>query len=180
MRKILYVFGMLGFMLACTGVPDFSNIPSISFSNVRVITKEEPGQLGTTKKDSVIISINFQDGDGDLGITSTELAALKKTYGDSLKTYLIDVYVKKNGKFLKSNPKEKFGGDILYHLKEGTKSGPIEGILDYSVNFEYGLYQGVPYMTGKNDTLKFAVTLKDRALNVSNTIETNEFVVYKQ
>jgi hypothetical protein len=179
MRKILYIFGMLSFMFACTGVPDFSNIPYISFNNIRVITKEEPGQLGTTKKDSVIISVNFQDGDGDLGITSAELAALKKIHGDSLKTYLVDIFVKKNGKFLKSNPPEKFGGDILFHLKEGNKSGPIEGILDYSVNFEYGLFQGIPYMTGKSDTVKFAVTLKDRALNVSNTIETTEVVIYK-
>ncbi len=180
MRKILYVFGMLGLVCACTGVPEFSNIPLISYNNVRVITKEEPGLLNVTKKDSVVVSINFQDGDGDLGFTADELAVFKKIYGDSLKTYVIDVFVKKNGKFLESKPKEKFGGDVLFHLKEGSKSGPIEGVLDYSVNFEYGLYQGIPYMTGKNDTLKFAVTIKDRALNVSNKIETNEFVVYKQ
>lgn len=180
MRKILYVFGMLGFMLACTGVPEFSNTPYISFNNIRVITTETPGLLNATKKDSVVVSINFQDGDGDLGVTATELEALKKIHGDSLKTFVMDLYVKQNGKFVKSNPKEKFGGDIAFHLKEGTKSGPIEGVVDYSVNFIYGLYQGIPYMTGKNDTLKFAVTLKDRVLNVSNTVETSEFVVYKK
>ncbi|MBB6003402.1 hypothetical protein [Arcicella rosea] len=179
MKKILYIFGFLALIVSCTGLPDFSNIPSISYNNVRIITKLS-GINGTNKTDSLILSINYQDGDGDLGITKDELAALKKIHGDSLKTFVIDVYVKKNGKFLRSDPKEKFGGDILFHLKESSKPGPIEGVIDYSVPFVYGLYDGVPYMTGKNDTLKFAVTLKDRALNVSNTIETPEFVIYKQ
>lgn len=180
MRKILYVFGMLGFMLACTGVPEFSNTPYISFNNVRVITTETPGVLSAAKRDSVVVSINFQDGDGDLGFTTAELIALRKIYGDSLKTFVIDVFVKKNGKFIQSYPKEKFGGDIAFHLKEGSKSGPIEGVVDYSTTFPYGIYKGIPEMTGKNDTLKFAVTLKDRALNVSNTVETSEFVVFKK
>lgn len=167
-------------MISCTGLPDFSNTPIISYNNVRIITKEEPGLFGATKTDSLILSINYQDGDGDLGFTKEEIDALRKVYGDSLKTFVIDVYVKQKGKFLKSNPKEKFGGDIGFHLKEGSKPGPIEGVIDYSVPFIYGLYEEIPFLTGKNDTLKFAVTLKDRALNVSNTIETPEFVIYKE
>ncbi len=179
MKKILYIFGFLTLIVSCTGLPDFSNTPSISYNNVRIITKLA-GIYGTDKTDSLILSINYQDGDGDLGFTKEELAALKKVYGDSLKTFVVDLYVKQKGKFLKSDPKEKFGGDIGFHLKESSKSGPIEGVIDYSVPFIYGLYDKIPYLTGKNDTIKFAVTLKDRALNVSNTIETPEFVIYKE
>ncbi|MEA5258243.1 hypothetical protein VB264_10670 [Arcicella aquatica] len=180
MRKNLYIFSFLVLMFSCTGVPDFSNIPSISYNNLRIITTEKPTQLGVTKKDSVIISINFQDGDGDLGFNTQEFAALQKKYGLDVRTFLIDLYVKKNGKFVLSDPSVKFGGNILFHLKDGTKAGPIEGVVDYSVNFEYLNFAGIPNLTGKKDTVKFEITIKDRAMNTSNTTETPEVVIFNQ
>lgn len=165
-------------MLACTGEPDFSFIPEIGFNDIRVITNTSQGLLGVTKKDSVIMTVNFQDGNGDLGFTPAELTLLKKTTGDSLQTFVVDIWVQKNGKFLRSNPKEKFGGNIPIRFKQGSKAGPIEGSIDYSVSFEYNVFQGIPYLTGKRDTVKFAVQIKDRALNKSNVVETTPVVVY--
>jgi hypothetical protein len=178
MKKILYFFGFLALTCACTGVPDFSFTPEISFNNIRVITTESEGGLGISKKDSVVMSINFQDGNGDLGITNLELANLKKTKGDSIKTFVVALYVAKNGKFIKSNSNEQFSGNIPIHFKEGTKAGPIEGTIDYSAIFLYNVFAAIPNLTGKNDTVKFELTIKDRALNVSNTIQTSPVVIY--
>ena len=177
-NKILYISSICLLMFACTGEPNFSFIPEISFNNVQVSTVSSQGLLGVTKKDSVIMTVNFQDGDGDLGFTPNELINLKKTTGDSLQTFVVDIYVQRNGKFLKSNPKEKFGGNIPIRFKQGSKAGPIEGKIDYSATFEYNVFQGIPYLKGKNDTIKFAVQIKDRALNKSNVVETTPIVIY--
>jgi hypothetical protein len=177
-KKFLYIPFLCLLLFACTGEPDFSFIPEISFNNVKVVTLTSEGLLGITKKDSVVMTVNFQDGDGDLGFTPAELTAIKKTTGDSLQTFVVDIFVQKNGKFLKSNPKEKFGGNIPIRFKQGSKPGPIEGTVDYSATFEYNVFQGIPLMTGKRDTVKFAIQIKDRALNKSNVVETNPVVIY--
>ena len=177
-NKILYISSICLLLFACTGEPDFSNIPEINFNNIRVLTVSSQGLLGVTKKDSVVMTVNFQDGDGDLGFTPAELILLKKTTGDSLQTFVADIYVQRNGKFLRSNPKEKFGGNVPIRFKQGSKPGPIEGTIDYSATFEYNVFQGIPYLKGKNDTIKFAVQIKDRALNKSNVVETTPIVIY--
>lgn len=51
----------------CFNPPEFSVVPSIRFEGVRV--KEVPGP---NTPDSLIISIGFEDGDGNIGIASTE------------------------------------------------------------------------------------------------------------
>ncbi len=177
-NKILYISSVCLLMFACTGEPDFSFVPEIGFNDVRILTVSSQGLLGITKKDSVVMRVNFQDGDGDLGFTPAELILLKKTTGDSLQTFVVDIYVQKNGKFLKSNPKEKFGGNIPIRFKQGSKAGPIEGTVDYSATFEYNVFQGIPYLKGKNDTIKFAIQIKDRALNKSNVVETTPVIIY--
>jgi len=177
-NKILYIPALLLLMLACTSEPDFSYVPSISFNSIQLLTTEKQGLLGISKKDSVIITVDFQDGDGDLGFTPEELAKLKKTTGDSLQTFIVDVLVSKNGKFVKSNPKEKFGGNVPIRFKQGSKAGPIEGTIDYSALFEYNVFQGIPLLTGKRDTVKFEIQIKDRALNASNKVETTPIIIY--
>ena len=177
-NKTLFISSVCLSMFACTGEPDFSFIPEIGFNNVRVLTVTSQGLLGVAKKDSVIMTVNFQDGDGDLGFTPAELITLKKTTGDSLQTFVVDIYVQRNGKFVRSFPKEKFGGNFPIRFKQGSKPGPIEGTVDYSATFEYNVFQGIPFLKGKSDTIKFAIQIKDRALNKSNVVETSPVVIY--
>ena len=174
-------------MFACTGEPDFSNIPEISFNSVKILTTQKQSSLGTTKKDSVILTINFQDGDGDLGFSEDDFKSLVKTQGDSVQTFDVKIFVSKNGKFIRSYPKEKIGGNLKggiikdntdVRFRKGSKSGPIEGTIDFGTKFEYGIFQGIPYLTGKNDTVKFSIQIMDRALNRSNVVETTPVVIY--
>ncbi len=187
-NKILLIAFVSFLVSSCVGEPQFSYVPEIGFNNIRIITTEKPGDLGTTKKDSVIITIDFKDGDGDLGFTDADYQALIKKTGDSVQTIDINIFVSKNGKFIKSNPKEKIGGNLKggnekdkdARFKKGSLSGPIEGTIDFSTKFEYKLFQGIPYLTGKSDTVKFTVQIMDRALNKSNIVETTPIVLYQK
>jgi hypothetical protein len=55
---------------ACFDAPEFNIIPEITFNKIKF--KEVPG--GGTN-DSLILTINFRDGDGDLGINPDEVEA---------------------------------------------------------------------------------------------------------
>ena len=168
-------------MFACTGEPDFSNVPEIGFNKIELFFLKSLNKFGQAeKRDSVVITINFQDGDGDLGanLTQAEILKLVQANDDRLKTFIVDTYVSKNGKFIKSNLADPNGGFLPIRLKDGTKSGPIEGTIAYSTVYTYGLFGGDVLLKGKNDTLKFAVQIKDRALNKSNVVETTPIFIY--
>lgn len=180
-NKFLLIACLSIFVLACTGEPDFSFTPEIGFNSIQVFFPQSLGKLGVPeKRDSVVITIDFKDGDGDLGtnLTQKELTELALKNDPKLKNFIVDTYVSKNGKFIKSDFADPNGGFLPFKLKNGSKNGPIEGTIDYSIIFTYGLIQdGTPF-TGKRDTVKFAVTIKDRANNLSNTVETTPIVVY--
>lgn len=181
-NKILIISCLSLFVLACTGEPDFSFIPEIGFNSIQVITTSSPDILGNiSKRDSVVISIDFKDGDGDLGFSEEDYKALVKKTGDSVKTIDVNIFVSKNGKFVKSNPSEKIGGNLKgFRFKQGTKPGAIEGVIDYSTSFGYSNYDKIPGLTGKSDTVKFSVQIMDRALNKSNITETTPIILYKK
>ena len=68
MRKLAGMFMIVLFSLgACVQEPSFSSTPVIQFKAIQKITKtSNDGFGGTTKIDSVIMSINFQDAEGTL------------------------------------------------------------------------------------------------------------------
>jgi hypothetical protein len=86
------------FVWSCVKEPEFSTTPAISFSSIQKITKtSNDGFGGKTKIDSIIMSIRFEDGDGDLGITAAEMKENAK-YKD-FRNFEVDVLLKKNGKY---------------------------------------------------------------------------------
>ena len=177
-------------MSACISEPEFSNIPAISFNNVGVFTNENQDILGNkTKKDSVVITVNFQDGDGDLGFSKDDLDSyVKKTKDSSFKSFIVDLLIYKNGKFInrslvdeRGKPREKIGGNLPFRFKQSTsKAGPIEGTIDFSTIFNPLITSGIPELKAKNDTVKFTIQIIDRALNKSNIVETTPVVLFKK
>jgi hypothetical protein len=67
----LAIVGML-IIAACNRAPELPVIPNITFENIEF--KEVDGP------DSLIITIYFQDGDGDLGLTSSDIYEQYKPY----------------------------------------------------------------------------------------------------
>jgi hypothetical protein len=136
-------------MLGCVSEPTFDVIPYIGFNSARIITKTSSDLLGnTTKRDSLILTINFQDGDGDLGLTQDDYKKLILIQ-PNLRTFDVDLYVKKKGTYIKSTPSFPLGGNHFQRYKEGDKPGPIEGSIDFSINFDYNNFSGIPSLTGK-------------------------------
>lgn len=185
MKKItLYLFGIL-LMSSCLTDPNFSNVPEISYNTQTIITTQTPDALGNiTLRDSVILSINFQDGDGNLGITQGEFAGTTVTNPSvkGLKVYDLKLYVQKNGVFKESSPAIPLSGSgyIPFHFKTSSKAGPIEGIIDYSMTFNYKNFSYIPLLTGKKDTIRFDVWIRDRTLNTSNIVQTPPIVLFNK
>lgn len=165
---------------SCVKEPEFSTTPAISFESIKKITKvSSDGFGGKTRIDSIIMSIRFEDGDGDLGITATEIKANAK-YKD-FRNFEVDVLLKKNGKYVPVLFSPKIGGLMNFQLKPDQKPGPIEGSVSYSTQFVYAFYKGYsPLFTEFNDTLKFQIYIKDKAFQQSNMVETEPVIIFQK
>jgi hypothetical protein len=167
-------------LLSCVKEPEWSTVPSIGFSRIQKITKiSNDGFGGKAKIDSVVMSIRFKDGDGDLGITQADLIADPAKFKD-FRNFEVNVLLQKNGKFIPINFSPSLGGLMNFKFKADQKPGPIEGTVDYSTQFVYAFYKGYsPLFTEKNDTLKFQIFIRDNALQASNVVETDPIVIFQ-
>jgi len=225
LRSSIVIFLLAIGISACFAPPEFPNEPQISFNDISF-------KKGATQfdPDSLILTINFQDGDGDLGLRSqgadtgtpyhdlwffqnyndhtrlVTLADRNTPEYDTLPPYEfpylctnysisgtdtfyvqpnefhynihVKYFVKKNGVYNEFDwltafdpiCGETFNGRFPL-LNDIDRSRPLEGKLKYkmkSAGFE---------LLFRLDTLKLDVYIIDRALNVSNTISTPDFVL---
>ncbi len=162
--SVLAVFSVMALVTACYKEISFDIKPYIEFSDLRKEIRLD--QFSGSKKDSVILTIKFQDGDGDLGLNEEE----KKAAVDKQDfNYIIRIFRQKNGVF-KEVPQEVPYSGFFPRLKSDNKKGPIEGKLDYSLVY----FQD---FTPKKDSLKYQITIKDRTGNISNTIESKVIIL---
>lgn len=69
MGRLLYLLFLPGLILAisaCQKVPEYPVIPQIEFAKINRYIVSNP--FFSVKIDSIIITVNFKDGDGDLGL----------------------------------------------------------------------------------------------------------------
>jgi len=166
MKQIRQIFLFLLVMVVfsdCKKRPTFPASPEISFLELKKMKV-----LGSSGyKDSVIISLYFKDGDGDLGNTTSEnyfTDVYAKLNGEYKQVVVTDTttpitYLKKNGRFPSLNP--------------DGRQGPLEGSLNYGVSLDLRFY----IKDSSSYTLKFNIYIKDNAGHSSNTIETPEITV---
>ena len=82
-------------MTACWNEPDFDDTPAISFKAIDKLTLPASEDRRTPKRDSVILTIGFQDGTGDLGENTQDSTRLKTVFGNQtwgnyeIKTYYL-------------------------------------------------------------------------------------------
>jgi hypothetical protein len=185
--KITLLFFISSLFFACKKPPVYPETPSIEFQSVKNIsyTRNE------MKYDSLIITISFKDGDGDIGLeqkdTIRPFQRIEKFLYDSVKTdsiigfepnffyfnYHATMYIKKNGVFELfplPDPNLNYNGRIGM-LNKSTRTGPIEGTIDYA-----GIRIRQRNAPNPLDTIMFEIQLVDRKLNISNKIRTSEII----
>jgi len=121
-------------------------------------------------KSFTIVQFEFFDGDGDLGLTQEE------NTGEREFNVFIDYYEKVNGAWVLKSPvitwnttENKFDTTEL-HLRmpflENESGRSLEGETEVDLLYDFNA-----------DTFRYEISIKDRALHLSNTITTTDFVV---
>ncbi len=161
MRNSITVLFLAAFMLAaCVDIPKYDDTPSIAFNSLTKYVV--PVDTTANTKDSIIVTIDFTDGDGDLG------AGREDHYPDWGNYRLRTFIVKPDNSELELNLSlDKFM--FFPPLKPDGKPGPIKGKLDF------GLVTGFPYQQRGNVLvpLKLRIKIRDKALRESQEVETD-------
>jgi hypothetical protein len=66
--KGLYLFGISVGVTACFDPPEFPTTPEIDFESIHFLEAESPGE-----RDELILTLTFRDGNGDLGLSATDI-----------------------------------------------------------------------------------------------------------
>lgn len=155
---------------ACINEPDYSDTPNIRQIGPPVkVTLAAGSGVGQTRRDSVITTIRFQDGNGDIGESVSDTARIRRVFGrETWGNYEIRTFQYVDGKF-----SERPAGDnakLFFPGPPRQQNGAVEGDIDFSQVFFYQTpYRMVP--------VKFQIRIRDRAMHVSNTIETDTISV---
>lgn len=164
MKKILFTVLTIIFF-SCRKEPNYSDVPKIDFNRV------EHYQIfrDFNFEDSLNIKLNFEDGNGDLGLDPDDINGNDKFTGKFAQNYFCTLLKKKDTSWVEVD--KDLNGTYLRLLETGA--GPIDGILNYAVIInpliETEIIDG--------DSIKFEIYILDRALNQSNTISTNSIVL---
>ena len=162
---------------SCTDAPTYSKVPKIA-----LISMEHGSE--SQNSDTVNLTISFQDGDGDLGLDFDEREGIfadsipmidqnGDTIGNEFNrfhfNYFIDTYKLVEGEYQKI--------DLLKDgrfppLNRTQGSSVMEGELLYAL---YIIYNITDLKSG--DVIKFEISIADKALNVSNIVETDSIVL---
>ncbi|MVM33440.1 hypothetical protein GO755_25615 [Spirosoma sp. HMF4905] len=156
---------------ACFTEPQYSNVPQIEFKGLSRYTLEGGSGVGQQKRDSLVITIGFKDGDGDLGnnIPLSSLDSGRYTQAGGWGNYRITAYRLENDQYQAITSGENTTLYFPQLSREGQK-GAIEGSLDLHQIYHYGT-------SYKNYVTKYRIQIRDRNLHVSNEIETDTITV---
>ncbi|MDF7810977.1 hypothetical protein [Hymenobacter sp. YC55] len=169
---------------SCISPPDYPDAPRIKFKELEVVRlpRSDPREQAI---DSDTITISFEDGDGDLGLNPTDNMAPyndvsvngKQTNPNYFNYYIQAQLKNRNGQFVdyildgSNGEVGQYNGRFPRLTTEATKEGPLKGNLRYNL----GLSLGTPFNPG--DEIRFRISIRDRALNLSNEIFTESYVV---
>lgn len=166
MSRNLYIVLLICLLTAsCVDTPDFNDIPKIYYNSVEQHT--DTNALGN-KVEKIIISIDFEDGNGDLGASDSERSNLAK-YADGRGNYELITCTFENNAWV-----ERFSSldsnKFFPELKLDGKSAPIKGRLDLNTE--------APYSNSAKLVLhKWKVRIRDRSMKFSNQIVTDSILV---
>lgn len=167
-QSYLFLLGIGLTVSACFNEPNYSNTPAIEFKGIDRYTLAAGKGVGQSKRDSVVTTINFKDGDGDLGnsIPLPKADSLQYRSRGGWGNYQIKVFRLINKQYVEYTNLRNNDFLLFPDLRKNKPKGPIEGPLQFSQIFPYGTRIQL-YPT------KFQIKIRDRALQESNVIETD-------
>lgn len=163
MKKWFFIGLSLLALAGCRPPVKFPEEPHIEFVSLE---KEDDG---TGVDNQATLTIHFQDGDGDIGLRESDTVGVFSKDSLFYYNFFIDFYEKQYGQWVKVEMPTPLHARVPY-LSENVPES-IEGdlsILTYINNY-YSSF----------DTVKLSCYLVDRALHVSNIVETPEIIVNK-
>ncbi|MBD2752876.1 hypothetical protein [Spirosoma validum] len=174
-RKTVLLHGLVLLIslsvFGCFTEPTYPNAPQITFKGISRYTLAAGTGVGQQKRDSLVITVGFTDGNGDLGndlpISSSEMNRYRQA--GNWGNYKIRAFRLENKQY-----KELSTGENTFlafpRLSREGRTGAIEGDLELKQLYPYTQ----PY---KFFPTKYRIQIRDRALNVSNEIETDTISV---
>lgn len=167
-----------------------SNLPT--YSNTPRLTRGTAARLATStaKIDSVLLSVSFEDGDGNLGLSSTDttppysqtacpsgannLDCLPRDKIENKFRYNFFVIIKREnsvGVFEEVTIPNNITFNARFpKLTDNKADAPLSGDINKTLEIFYD-FANSPFKSG--DIIAFEVQIADRKLNLSNTIMTN-------
>lgn len=151
-------------------MPTYPSTPRIKFENIEKYRKTE--SFTGAKIDSIVISIHFEDGNGDLG----------NLKDDTTQNYFIDFMRKKNDVYTELDFLD-LGKTFPRLAPNDEYIGPLEGSLSlntkilHQTDINSGIGTPNPNLLDYGDTVRFDIRIRDRSGNMSNKISTDELII---
>ena len=146
-------------LMGCRKEEKFSDVPFIEFVSL------EPNTIGTSGTD-VILTIRFQDGNGDIGLDESDTYFPFDTSSVYYYNCFVSYFEKRNGEFVEVELPSTLNMRIPRLSDEDSESISGELYLELFANNPFSPY----------DTIRYELFIVDRVLNHSNTITTSEYV----
>lgn len=154
MYKYFYITTFMIFFGACTQAPDFPLEPVISNLQIdKNILKQ-----GLSNQDSLMISIDFTDGDGDIGSDSLSITVIDNRDNSIAEQYKIPI------------------------VPEAGSGNGIEGTIYIRMSTTCCIYSSgqppcSPSTIEPTNTLSYTLFIKDRSDNESNRLVTPDITL---
>lgn len=149
---------------SCLKTEEFPPIPSLEFKSLEI-----EGTRG-------VLTVEFKDGDGDVGLNEGDTLPPYQFGGDYYYNLIVDYYEMKNGEWSKVNfdsiPGSATFSDRIPNLTPEGQNKKLEGEIEQELAPFYYLLPSV----STADTFQFRIRLIDRALNVSNEVESQVLI----
>lgn len=127
----------------------------------------------TPTGDSAIVTLRFEDGEGDIGLEQDQLEAPYNEGSYYFYNLYLVYYEKVDGKFVVG--KDANGDSIVFRNRLRPvytgKAKSISGKINYTLSpFYYN------FLSSDSDTIQYRIQIIDRALNESAWITTDEMI----
>ena len=166
---IIFVCALFLFIVSCRKPEQYPIEPQITYNGLAYQT-DSAGLFNG----SVVVSIGYTDGDGDLGLDDGDTIPPFNANGEYYYNLIFAYQRYENGAFVEKpllswNAQTQTYDTISFNarfkrLLDGDTEKPISGVIDYTMMVKN------PF--SPDDTIRFAINIIDRALNVSNTVVT--------